>query len=149
MLKTLQFLIGGAVGWGFVFASIMQISENPWYHTVLGIVVGLVIFGWGLRPILGKSAIKYVFIGTLGSAGSIAFIGFLGSDTVLSPYLGFLSLLAIIYISFRIIRWIVREIVSRVRTFKRRREDRRKLWDLYKKVQEQNQNNQDEEELFY
>jgi|SRR5690606_34232849 len=95
MLKTLQFLIGGAVGWGFVFASIMQISENPWYHTVLGIVVGLVIFGWGLRPILGKSAIKYVFLGTLGSAGSIAFIGFLGSDTVLSPYLGFLSLLAI------------------------------------------------------
>ena len=118
-------------------------------HTVLGIVVGLVIFGWGLRPILGKSAIKYVFLGTLASAGSIAFIGFLGSDTVLSPYLGFLSLLAIIYFSFRIIRWIVREIVSRVRTFKQRREDRRELWDLYKKIQEQNQNNQDQEEFFY
>lgn len=145
MAKVLQFLIGGSVGWGFVFASIMQISENPWYNSVLGIVVGLVIFGWGLRPILGKSVIKYVFIGTLGSAGSIAFLGILGSDTVLSPYLGFLLLLTILWFSFRIIRWIVRMIVSRVRIFKLRREVR----SLYKKVQEQNKNNQDQEELFF
>jgi len=144
MIKVLQVLIGASVGWGFLFSSVMSISENPWYNTVLGMVVGLVIFGWGLRPILGKGAIKYVFIGTLCSAGSIAVLGLLGVSP-LSPYLGFLSLLAIIWFSFRIIRWIVRTITSKIRNYRlikqRRKED---IQFLYRKMQEiQNESRQD------
>ena len=108
-MKILQFFFGISVGWVSTFSALMQMGDVPWYNTFVLYVVGVFMFGVGLRPITGKGTVRYVLLAAVIVFAKAYLFGSNIGQTIIA--IGFLLL--VLYIIYLLVKFIIQYFKNR------------------------------------